>query len=458
MRSRFRGVTRPSCWLCLTAISTLAIAMACARPTKRPSPQQVREILAKGHPLSESSFYACLINGYEQGLPLKQIQDECETKLAMDDKKGFGPGGADIPPSLAQPNNWYDPTTVTGACNSGDPNLAKGPDGSGRIQWNYQDGRSVDWGEYTWGGKGECDSKGCYIGLTEDQSSALKTQNVRDANKAIDDYQEKRRQSEMDPDDAAKKKAADDAKKAAEKAAGKAQEDPNKAKPKQPEAPKSTVSTDDTKAAGKGGATPGKTETKADDTKAPGGKGGKGGGGGNVSSVGDASPCEEALQGAREVLGECMRTGWRSGPCKSLEAKVKGCLEPELIYVDPDSGYECGQKIDPELLKNAWVEKCRELKRPVPGGPDPCEPPKVDATGRFVAEGSPEWFCGNPLVLVDPDSPECLGTVTVQEFAPNLQKLLVWALNKLGGPIVVLPDRDPKPPPGPGPEPRPVPR
>ena len=134
------------------------------------------------------------------------------------------------------------------------------------------------------------------------------------------------------------------------------------------------------------------------------------------------------------------------------------CVNPELIYVDPESGYSCGAKFDREAVKQAWVERCRELKRPVPGGPDPCEPPDVDALGHYINAGSSGPICNDPAVRRDPDSPECLEKLVIQSQTPDAQSLLVWGLNKLGGPIVVLPDPHPDPeplPPGPPPTPGP---
>lgn len=399
-------------------LALLALGSACARPTKRPPPERVREILAKGSPYSESSFYACLLNGYEQGLPLKQIQKDCETKLAIDDGRGFGPAAAgELLGEFAKAGTYFDPGKVTAACHTGDGRVAGGPDARGRVIKNYLDGRSVDWGDYSWGGKGQCDSKGCYKGLTEEESMQQKKQAIDDADRKIEEYRQKKAEADADPDDAAAAAAALAAKKAASEAAEKAGKDPNKVEKKDPE-------------------------------PSP-----------NVSSSGpDASPCEEALQAAREILGECQRTAWRNGSCQALFAKLKGCADPSLILVDPDAGYVCGEKLDPEAIKNAMVDRCRQLKRPVPGGPDPCVPPDIDPSGRFARTGSSDDWCHSPLTLVDPEAPECIGTVTVQEFGtPDMQELLVWGLNKLGGPIVVLPNRHPSPSPKPGPDPRPAP-
>ena len=401
-------------------VSLLALGPACARTTQRPSAQKVREILAKGGPFAEGSFYACLLNGYEQGLPLKQIQKDCETKLAIDDGKGFGPTTAgDLLGGFGRQSTYFDPAKVTAACHSGDARVAGGPDGHGRVIKNYLDGRSVDWGTHSWGGKGQCDSSGCYKGLTEEESSKQKKQAIDDADAAVEKYKEAKADAEANPKDAKKADDAAKAKKAAEEAVEKAGKDPNKTEKKTP-APAPSP---------------------------------------NVSSSGpDATPCEEALQAAREILGECQRTAWRSGSCQALAAKMKHCADPSLILVDPDAGYVCGAKPDPEAIKNAVVERCRQLKRPVPGGPDPCVPPQVDGDGRFAKQGSPDYWCHSPLALVDPEAPDCLGTVTIQDFGPNIQEILVWGLNKLGGPIVFLPNRHPSPPPRPGPDPRPGPK
>ena len=292
--------------------------------------------------------------------------------------------------------------------------MAAGPDGRSRVVKDYLDGRVVEWGKYSWGGKGKCDADGCYKGLTEKQSQDEKKANMDAADKAVDEYTEKKDDANANPTDKAKAKAAEEAKKAAEKAADRARQDPNKVPP---------------------ATTPPKPNTR---------------------TAGE-SACEAAMQAAREIIGECTRTGWRSGSCQELQAKMNGCADPTIMLVDPDAGYVCGEKMDAVAIKDAMVAKCRELKRPVPGGPDPCLPPDVDPSGRYASGNSPDNICNNPIALVDPESPECLGTVRVQQFGqPNIQEILVWALNKLGGPMVFIPIHHPPPHPG-GPDPRPGP-
>ena len=138
---------------------------------------------------------------------------------------------------------------------------------------------------------------------------------------------------------------------------------------------------------------------------------------------------------------------------------MSGCPDPALILVDPEQGYTCGQKPTREqleALKNAWVARCEQLKRFDPSGPSPCEPPTFDESQRY-GYGKIGDVCNDPAAYVDPDNNDCVATFEIQAFGEiNLQQIAVWGLNKLGGPIFVLPPRGsdlttPKPP-GPGPE------
>jgi len=228
-----------------------------------------------------------------------------------------------------------------------------------------------------------------------------------------------------DPDNAAKRAAADSLKKDAAEKINKAMGDPNKEKKD------SSGMHPDWIAGGDPPATPPGTTRPVD---------------------GD-SPCAQALQAARETVSECQRTAWRSFPCQELWAKMHHCPNPELIYVDPDAGYTCGQAIDPEAVKNAYVERCRQLARPAPGGPDPCEAPSVDALGRYIHTGRNNP-CTDPQAMTNPDAPDCYGTLTIQSFSPDINAIITFALNKIGGPIIVLPDRNPNPSPKPGPGPK----
>ena len=169
------------------------------------------------------------------------------------------------------------------------------------------------------------------------------------------------------------------------------------------------------------------------------------------------SPCDQALQSAQELLRECHRTQWKDFRCQQLQARMSGCPDPALILVDPDQGYSCGAKVDPEAVKNAWVAKCEQRVKFGPDGPNPCEPPMIDGSGRF-GQGKMGDICGNPYAQTDPDRDEC-STVTIgKQFGEiDIQELIVVFLNKFGGPLVVIPT-NPYPPPRPGPDPRPGPR
>ena len=77
--------------------------------------------------------------------------------------------------------------------------------------------------------------------------------------------------------------------------------------------------------------------------------------------------------------------------------------------------------------------------------------------GRYI-HGNSGDVCRDPRAIVNPDSDVCIRTLEVKPFGqPGIQELIVLALDKIGGPIVVLP-LGPKPPHPGGPQPRPGPR
>jgi hypothetical protein len=428
-----RSSSRHAWVLCLSTASLVAFNAGCrgTGTPKRPTPEKVRGILVRVGPLAESSLYTCLLNGYHQGLPLSQVTAECETQLAIDDERGFGPGGSAFGGSLSPTSPSSDPDSVSASCSSGNPTIGRGPDGSTNVQKNYMGGPNMKWGSYSWGG--DCASKSnCYRGLSEEKSKTEKLQNIKAAEDDRDAYERAKAELHLDPDNAEKQAAFKAAEKAVEESFKKAMQDPNKdeSKPSASEDPPTLVSTEDPPTTGTTGRPTGPGET----------------------------PCEGALIVARELLRECIRTGWRSAKCQSFLAKMHGCAEPMIAFVDPESGYACGQKLDPEAAKDAWVKRCRELKRPTPGGPDPCAPPGIDPSGRFVTTNSAEDVCNSPISIVDPDNPACIGTITLEtSFGwPHIQEVLVLGLDRLGGPVLLLHPK-PKPPPGQGPEPEPGP-
>lgn len=386
----------------------------------------VAEVLRRGGGPFEDAYWACLMNGVAQGIPLPQIQEDCALESTVAADAGLGrtrlPGTPDTGPVRTDPSD-FDPATVSAACDAGDGRIGggrrtenipavpvgyKGSDTSVGKDARHTNGMEA-FGYGTYGGKGVRDEDGNkYIGLSEQESKEQKAANIREALEALDEYTRAKaeRDNEKDPKKRAEldKKVAD-AKKKWDDAYEKAESDPNKY-------------------------VPGVSEVTREPT-----------------------PCEEALQAAREFLYECHRTGWESSQCQQLQARLQGCPAPTQIYVDPGiGGFSCAPTIDAEALRNAWVARCELLHRGVLGT-NPCAQLKLDPDGRFAEAGS-TGFCRPEVdTYVIPDGDGCITVVRVEQFgALNPQTLLVWAINKLGGPVVVLPVRDPVPAPqGPGP-------
>lgn len=378
--------------------------------------------------LAEDTFYACLLNGYMQGLPMKTIQDQCATKLEKVGEQGFGGPFGDIGPGNEK---FFDPAQVTASCRAGDSRRAAGSGGKESGKQPYPDPMNR-YGSFSWGRNVTTeDHRGVGVGAgkTFDESLAAKeaavkefeakAAEVRDATEKYLSAKKAREAAEKigDPD---KIKAAQEAEAKAKAELGKKTEEAKKAEEKAEEDPNN---------------------------------------GGITRGTGEPTECERALQAAREILWECNRTGWKSYECRQLQAKMSRgqCQDPALIYVDPEQGYSCALKIDGEVLKTAWVANCEERKR---FGPDtnPCVPPTVDRNGHYLRESQPSECTPTPNTYIDPGSDMCIVTIEVKQFGePDVHKLLVWGLNKFGGPVVVLPAKDPTPPPKTGPDPRPGP-
>lgn len=417
----------------VVALACLAIFTQCAKP-KDPS---LSALLSKNGVFAEDSLYSCLLNLYYQGIPLKQAQEECAVKLLEDDKKGFGGNlgydpkkgfgrsqGIDTPLGKIGPGTetYFDPSKITAACNAGDPKVGQS---SGYSNWPGK-------GEYTWGGDPRY-----YYGYSQKESYQLKEEAVKASEKAykelqeaIDNLENAKKEAEKERRDA--RKSGEEKSKKSQETEKKLQDLYQKALDKQSDAQLKSE------------------EAESDPNEKPMG----------VSrTAGGETPCEQALQGAREFLRECHRTGWRATECRQLQAKINHCPDPTMIYVDPEQGYSCGAKLDKEALKDAWVTRCEQLKRPVPGGGNPCAPPTFDNPGRYIQEKIGDIVCrGDPYAYIDPDSKSCLTEFEIKPFGePDIQKILVFVLNKFGGPTVVIPVKDQKPSPKPGPQPRPGP-
>jgi hypothetical protein len=166
--------------------------------------------------------------------------------------------------------------------------------------------------------------------------------------------------------------------------------------------------------------------------------------------------CVQAVARAQEFLRECQRTGWKTGACQVFRARQKNCPDPRLAYVDPGSGYACGEAPDPKLVAEAYAMRCEALVRLGPDGRNPCRPQAAQLDARQL-QGVKD-LCNDPkayttgegcvveLVVPSPTSFQRGGTV---------QEVIAIANTRLGGPIFVLP----KPAPAPrGPQPQPGPR
>ena len=368
-------------------------------------------VLTKVGKFAEDSFYSCLLNGYAQGLSVAQARGDCATKLVADDKKGFGGSIEGIRPGR---DSFFDPSKITAACNTGDPTHSQS---SGYVT-------VPGYGSFTYGG-----DPNKFYGLTKDESERQKTENIAESvkeyakfDKLVDEDLKKtneKKEAEKKGDDAAAKKA-DKEQKAAYQAAL-----DQLAKAKLAE-----------------------EKAKGDPNKKPQPVG---------RPVAGDSTCEQALDAGRELLRECHRTQWKDFRCQQLQARIGHCPDPALILVDPEQGYVCGAKIDPEAVKNAWVAQCKQRIKVVPDTADPCLPPTFDKSERF-GQGNMGDICSNPYAQIDPENEKCSVVEIGKEFGKiDIQEVIVIALNKLGGPIVIIP-KNPKPSPHPGSDPRPGPR
>lgn len=382
--------------------------------TPTPTPSQktkldlVNDALIKGGKLAENTFYACMVNGYMQGLSRDKIFDQCATKLIEDSDKGFGGPMGNI-----GNNEVFDPNTIVSACNSGDP--TRGQTSGYGVKPNY--------GQYTWGG-----DSSQYYGYTKEESERLKDEAIKEAeeaNKLFWELAEKEEEASKKYEEAKKtgnQQAIDAAKAAKDEAYKKAADQASKV-------------------------LHAKEEARADPNKRP----------PNVSHPAEDSTCQIVMQAALEMLRECNRTGWKDTRCQQLQAKMNGCPDPTLILVDPESGYSCGSAPDKEAVKEAWVKKCEQVVRYGPGDPSPCQPPKFES-GGFLGYGKTGDVCNDPLAYVNPDAAECYGTLEVTKFGQQtIEEIAFWGLNNIGGPIIVFPKKSPKPP-IPGPQPRTSPR
>jgi hypothetical protein len=398
----------------LAMLSLGALAIGVVTPAQGgPNSKAIGVLMTKDGKFARD-YYACLLNGYMQGLSIQQINRECEIKMTNAeppvDTTPFGDvfGGGKM----------FDPATaVTANCSPGDARISAG---AASIK---------GWGEYSWGK--ERGYEAYQKGLDRETSKARKEEAIREAKEAEAEFDKKEKEAEQ------KKEAAKKAEQSGDiAAANKAKVEAEKAEKAAQEAAKKALEAAE--------------NAQKDPNEADG-----------YTRTAQENSCSDALQFAREFLFECNRNEWSSYECERIRAKMFKCPDPAQIYVDPEQGYQCAPEMDKEALKNAWVAKCEELKRPGPDGNNPCAPPQVGDDARYIIADKMDGLCNDPYAYIDPYSEECAGTLVIQRpfGEPNLQELLVWGLNKLGGPVVVLPPRgDDSVPKGPGPDPRPGPK
>jgi len=453
------------CVSVLIASAAFVLGVAACKPPVMASKNAhtLTQIFTVGGKFADDSMYACLADALAQHIPYKQALVLCETKLLTTGPNGFGESSSgssgNLPGGLPGGGKPFDPSSVTSSCSAGDPSRAA-PTGGTAV---YIDADGRNWGEYSWG------SGAGYNGMSAAESRAAKESAVSSAklaeaatlaaekavaavNSAVIAVNVPGAQQLVNGAAAVRHAAV----KAENEANRKAMSDPNASSKTPGSSSSSSGSSSGSSGAGSSsGSGSGSSSSSSGGRSSSGSSSGSGSGGKPPKHTGEGSACELALQAAREFLYECNRNGWKSTDCQQLNARMNGCPDPTLILVDPDQGYTCGETPDPLAVVIAARDKCQQLKRGV-DGTDPCGVPSFDG---YVL--TPEGFdmCSNPVAYIDPDSGACVGTLTLPKMGPDIQEIIVFALNKIGGPIFVLP-LDPKPPGGwsPRPEPRPGPR
>ncbi|MBL8981954.1 MAG: hypothetical protein JNL26_07210, partial [Gemmatimonadetes bacterium] len=365
----------------------------------------VTKLITAGGLFAEGSYMACIHSYAAEGLPLSQVYELCATQLSAQSAVGFADGASFTMP--ANSSTALDVGSVPNACGHVD---ARHSLGYGEVQYNQGYGPFAGvhkYGRYTWG-----DAPG-YLGLTNEESAKLKNDRVVAAEHAYLQYLSSAEIARRTGNAADRQKAQQDwlAWKAARKLA---LEDPNLGP--QHEGHKEGAGT---------------THDGDDGT------------GTQHHQTAPNSACASVREAARELVAECHRTGWKATPCQQLMAKMKGCADPTLIYVDPDAGYACAPTVDPQLVIDAWTRLCEQNTTSGPEGGSPCNKPNPSSSGRTM-QGDDQVLCGNPIALTDPETDGCIAVLQIDTFGDtDIGGLIVWGQGVFGGPIVVLPQRDP---------------
>lgn len=380
----------------------------------------------EGDPIASSSFRACIEDGIHQGLSPQMAAERCATVLNEDAQVGFG---GDTIGGLGDAAASFDPQSVVMACASADPAHSQNP--SPPVYRSYLsvdpnaimhglngkplviDGKyASEYKGFSFGGDPEKPFNGAggepekgeqqwhYLGLSEEESTKIKTQWVKEAEAAKAAYEKAWAAAKADPKNQAKQDAAEEARKKMMAASEKAGQDPNF----QPVPSSRTVG---------------------------------------------ESVCESVMDSVREMLRECNRNGWKSADCQVLHARMNGCPDPTKILVDPDAGYVCGNQLDEKAaaaLAALAQAECERDTTPGPDGGTPCGPISVDADG-FIRDGYGS-VCSDPRAYVDGESGLCVRTMRLVDtgLGTDLGEVIQIGMERIGGPIIVLPGTQPRPP------------
>ncbi len=161
--------------------------------------------------------------------------------------------------------------------------------------------------------------------------------------------------------------------------------------------------------------------------------------GGNTGVARPTRESESLCQQVSEFVGECNRDGWNNPQCKAFLDKLNGCLDPEVA--DPaEPGTESCKvpPVDPEKAREVAMLHCWGRRKPVPGE-DPCTNTIHGmAFDYFIRTGGKLDPCNDPHVRETGE--DCYPTFTLVKFEEvDLRELAKWGLDKLGGPVFVIP-------------------
>ena len=161
---------------------------------------------------------------------------------------------------------------------------------------------------------------------------------------------------------------------------------------------------------------------------------------------------QSLCQQISEFVGECNRDGWTNPDCKAFLDKMNGCLDGTVA--DPaDPAEPCSiPPVDAETAKEVFLLHCWALKKPVPGE-DPCSKniPGLAFVYQIRTGAGGLDPCNDPHVRHTGE--DCYPTFTLVKFDEvDINELQKWGLDKLGGPIFIIP----KPAPEPGTDPVPT--